>query len=248
MPRDSIFLTAEWRSLAMLNYEVDPALLRPLVPERTELDQWNGKTFISLVGFLFLNTKLFGIPVPFHRNFEEVNLRFYVRRRKGLELRRGVVFVREIVPHRAIATIARKAYGEKYVSLPMGHQIRARADGGFRAEYSWQIAEAWNRLNVNATGTPELPAEGSEEQFITEHYWGYAAQPDGRCVEYRVAHPSWRVWRAHEAGFAGDMEELYGRELAAVIKGKPASAFLAEGSEVQVYRGRALPAAKTAAP
>ena len=248
MPSDSVFLTAEWRSLAMLNYEVDPALLRPLVPDRTELDQWNGKTFVSIVGFLFLNTKLFGIPVPLHRNFEEVNLRFYVRRRKGLEMRRGVVFVREIVPRRAIATIARKAYGEKYIALPMEHQIRARADGGFRVEYSWQTGETWNKLNVTATGSPELPAEGSEEQFITEHYWGYAAQPNGRSVEYRVKHPSWRVWRAHQAHFEGDMEELYGKDLATVVKGRPGSAFLAEGSEVQVYRGLVLPAAKTAAP
>jgi uncharacterized protein len=243
----SRFLTAEWRSLAMLNYEVDPRLLRPLVPGGTELDQWSGKTFVSLVGFVFLNTKVFGVPVPFHRNFEEVNLRFYVRRREGTELRRGVVFVREIVPRWAIATVARKLYGEKYVALPMRHQIRARADGGYAVEYAWRTGGAWNRLSLTAGGAPVLPGEGSEEQFITEHYWGYAAQQDGGCVEYRVVHPSWRVWRAQQARFEGEMDELYGDELGGVIKHKPASAFLAEGSEIAVYRGRMLAEAQTVA-
>lgn len=230
----------------MLNYEIDPGLLRPLVPAGTELDHWHGKTFVSLVGFLFLNTKVFGVSVPFHRNFEEVNLRFYVRRREGSELRRGVVFVREIVPRWAIAALARKVYGEKYVSVPMAHQIRARADGGSAVEYSWRLGATWNKLSLTAAGSPALAAEDSEEQFITEHYWGYAAQPGGGSVEYRVAHPCWRVWRVHEAGFEGSMEELYGRELAAVLRDRPSSAFLAEGSDVAVYRGRALPLKKAA--
>ena len=246
MKSGSVFLTAEWRSLAMLNYEVDPRLLRPLVPAGTELDHWHGRTFVSLVGFMFLNTRVFGLPIPFHRNFEEVNLRFYVRRREGSELRRGVVFVREIVPRWAIATVARKFYGEKYVSVPMSHQIRARADGGSAVEYAWRVADKWNKLSLTAIGEPALPAEDSEEQFITEHYWGYAAQPGSGSLEYRVAHPSWRIWRVHESRFQGNMEELYGRELAAIIKSKPASAFLAEGSEVAVYRGRSLPLKKAA--
>ncbi len=74
------FLTAEWRHLAMLNYEIDPVILRPFVPSGTELDSWNGKTYVSIVGFLFLKTRVRGLAIPFHQNFEEINLRFYVRR------------------------------------------------------------------------------------------------------------------------------------------------------------------------
>src|SRR5579864_4477520 len=107
------FLTAEWRNLAMLNYEIDPNLLREYVPAGVELDQWNGHTFMSLVGFSFLNTKVLGLPIPFHRNFEEVNLRFYVRRNTRNEIRRGVVFIKEIVPRWAIAFVARSVYGER---------------------------------------------------------------------------------------------------------------------------------------
>ena len=78
-----VFLTAEWRYLAMLNYEIEPAVLAPFVPQGTELDSFDGKTFVSIVAFLFLDTRIGGIPIPFHRNFEEVNLRFYVRRKSG---------------------------------------------------------------------------------------------------------------------------------------------------------------------
>lgn len=241
------FLTAEWRYLAMLNYEVNAALLEKYVPSGTELDRWNGKLYVSLVGFMFLNTKVRGVGIPFHRNFEEVNLRFYVRRQAGEEVRRGVVFIREIVPRWAIATIARVVYNEKYVAMPMWHRIENQPAapcggkaGGMEVDYGWRWRNHWSQLSVVTAGEASLPQIGSEEQFITEHYWGYAAQRDGGCVEYRVEHPSWRVWQAANARFDGDMEELYGRELAAVVKGKPASAFLAEGSEVAVLKGSRL--------
>ena len=86
------FLTARWRYLAMLNYEVPPEALAPLVPAGTELDSWQGKTFVSVVGFLFLDTRVLGIAIPGHRDFEEVNLRFYVRRKAAgrLAARRGL--------------------------------------------------------------------------------------------------------------------------------------------------------------
>jgi uncharacterized protein len=232
------FLTAEWRYLAMLNYQVDPRLLETLVPAGTELDRWQGKTFVSLVGFRFLNAKVLGVPIPFHRNFDEVNLRFYVHRHAGSEVRRGVVFVREIVPRWAIAKVARQAYNEPYVSLPMSHRIDSKSDGGLRVEYGWR--RGLNHLSLSARGDGRIPEEDSEAQFITEHYWGYTAQRDGGCVEYRVAHPSWRVWTSQDAEFEGDVEELYGRDLAAVLSRKPDSAFLADGSAVTVYRGNRL--------
>ena len=239
MSSDRSFLKAEWRNLAMLNYEVDPGVLAEFIPVGTELDRWNGKIFVSLVGFQFLKTCVCGFSIPFHRNFDEVNLRFYVRRTEGSEVRRGVVFIKEIVPRRAIAFVARNLYNERYVALPMRHHIEFR-DREMVVEYGWRTGAAWNRISLRTEGSAALPQENSEEQFITEHYWGYAQQRDGNTIEYRVAHPPWRVWRACNAKFEGDMTELYGAELAAVVRGKPSSAFLAEGSEVSVFRGRKI--------
>src|SRR5271154_858911 len=198
----------------MLNYEVDASLLLPFVPAGTELDRWSGKVFVSLVGFRFLETRLFGfLPIPMHSNFEEVNLRFYVRRETGSEIRRGVVFIREMVPRWAIAFVARTFYNENYVAVPMAHEIRSLGDG-LRVEYRWRSRKRWNEINLETDGNFQLPGEGSVEQFITEHYWGYAAQPGRGCVEYRVTHPSWRVWQVRQAAFEGDVEKLYGKELA----------------------------------
>jgi uncharacterized protein YqjF (DUF2071 family) len=234
------FLTAEWRNVAMLNYEVDPSLVRPFVPAGTELDFWNAKTYVSLVGFRFLGTRVFGIPIPFHGDFDEANLRFYVVRLEGREVKRGVVFIREIVPRWAVAKIARTVYNENYVALAMSHRIN-HCESGVEAEYAWRSRGKWSKIRLATSGAAILPAEGSQEQFIAEHYWGYTAQRNGGCLEYRVEHPPWRVWPSHDAKFEGEMEELYGRDLAAVVTRQPSSAFLAEGSPVTVYRGRRLP-------
>ncbi len=226
------FLTASWRNLVMLNYEVAPGLLAERVPEGTELDTHEGRTFASIVGFLFLDTRVLGIPVPFHRDFEELNLRFYVRRRGPEGWRRGVVFVKELVPKRAIAWVARTVYNENYVAAPMRHEITAN-----RIAYEWRQRNGWGRVAASITAEPSLPDGGSLGEFITEHYWGYAAQRHGRTVEYQVEHPQWRLWEGRDAVFDCDITELYGDDWREVLAGAPASALVAEGSEVVVRRG-----------
>jgi len=235
------FLTAEWHSLAMLNYAVDPALLAPLVPRGTQLDRFDGKAYLSLVGFRFERARVRGLWIPFHSDFDEVNLRFYVRRMVNGETRRGVVFVKEVVPRFAVAKAARLVFHENYVALPMWHRIMEPVSehGRLQAEYRWQSAGVWNTIRAECEGRPARPAEGSLEQFITEHYWGYSSRPGGACLEYQVAHDPWRIWRAN-ASFQGDPASLYGETLARALDSPPASAFLAEGSAVTVYRGRVI--------
>jgi uncharacterized protein YqjF (DUF2071 family) len=235
------FLTAEWRHLAMLNYEIDPALLAARVPAGCEIDAWSGRTFVSVVGFQFQHTRVLGLPIPFHRNFEEVNLRFYVRRKREDGWRRGVVFVRELVPRRAIALVARALYGENYTALPMRHSVDIAPTGGSVA-YQWRRLGRWEGLSVELAGEPALAAEDSEEAFITEHYWGYSRQRDGLAVEYQVEHPRWRVWRADRSALHCDVGSLYGREFAEALSDPPTTAFVAEGSPVLVRRGRPLSA------
>jgi uncharacterized protein len=239
--KKTVFLTAEWGDLVMLNYEVDPRLLGKHVPRGTVLDSFLGKTYASLVGFRFCRTKLFGsLAVPLHSDFDEVNLRFYVRRKEGDESRRGVVFVAEIVPKRAVAMVARLIYGENYVCLPMKHQICT--DGSKKTvKYGWQVKNQWCQFAAEAMGGPKLPQEGSLEQFITEHYWGYSTQRGGGSIEYHVSHVPWRVWVSTTSGFEGDASGLYGAELGHVLQCHPSSAFIANGSPVTVFRSSKLP-------
>jgi len=220
----------------MANYEVNPAVLTHLVPKGTELDLWSDKCFVSVVGFQFLDTRVLGISVPFHRDFEEVNLRFYVRRLVEGEVRRGVVFVKEIVPRRMLAWVANALYNEKYVALPMTHHDRT-AGSSRSLVYSWRHDDRWSRLAVTLDGEPYLPGEDSEEAFITEHYWGYTAQRDGSTLEYQVEHPRWNVWRAIDTELVCDVSALYGRDFAPFLKGRPSSCFVADGSAIVVRRG-----------
>ena len=235
--REHIFLTAAWLDLVVLNYEVDPELLWEHVPDGTELDTFDGKTYVSLVGFRFCRTKLFGkVAVPFHGEFAEVNLRFYVRREVDGELRRGVVFIAEVVPKRLIATTARLVYGENYVRLPMRYTVEQGARK-MAVEYAFRLKRSWCRLWAEGQGQAVLPQQGSLEQFITEHYWGYSRRPNA-TLEYHVEHPPWGVWSKSEGGFEGDASALYGAKLGEVIQQKPDSAFIAGGSEVTIYKGK----------
>lgn len=233
------FLAAEWRHLAMANWEVEPGVVAPFVPAGTELDRFEGRTFVSVVGFLFLGTRFFGVPAPFHQRFVEVNLRIYVRRRVDGEWRRGVVFVKELVGRRAVAWIARRCYGENYDVAGMGYAA-AEEDGRFA--YTWSGPGRGGSLELVCEGEPLEGMAAAEARFITEHYWGYSAQPDGGTLEYEVAHPRWRVFPAREVRFECDVAAVYGAGFVQSLEGRPSSAFVADGSQVVVHRGRRMAA------
>src|SRR5213080_2064099 len=232
------FLTANWRYLAMLNFVVDPKIVAPLVPPGTEIDFENGETFLSMVGFLFLDTRLLGLPIPLHRDFEEVNLRFYVRRKSADTWRRGVVFIRELVPRRAIALVARTFYGENYLALSMKHEIEHR-DSNLKVEFSWRRGRKWESLKMNAAGEPQTIPAGSHAEFITEHYWGYTSLRNG-SGEYRVDHPRWKIWNASEFELNADIATLYGQQFAETLNQLPRSAFIADGSAITVQKRQML--------
>lgn len=228
------FLTARWEDLIMANYEVDPSLLAPRVPEGTELDLHEGKCFVSLVGFMFLDTRVMGFLIPFHVNFEEVNLRFYIKREVEGETRRAVCFVKEIVPRFAIASVARLMYGEPYECWNMGHR-RTESDVG----YSWSKNRCTNELSVEIGENLGVPAEGSHGEFIIEHYWGYTKRCS-RVDEYKVEHPKWELFSVKNEKIDVDFAKTYGDEFGFLTEAKPHSILLAKGSEISVYKGKTI--------
>ena len=244
---ERVFLTAQWRALAMLNWKVPAEVLEPYVPRGTELDFHQGETYVSIVGFMFLDTRLLGVPIPFHRNFEEVNLRFYLRRELAGEVYRGVAFIREVVPRWAVSTVARLAYNEQYVCLPMKSKreryVIERAQSiqaAPKVEYTWRHRGTWCGIHMECEGERQSLIPGSEEEFIAEHYWGYSRQRDGSTKEFRVEHPPWEYWPAASAGISGPIPQFYAPEFRETLSRPPDSAFLADGSEVKVYRPRRL--------
>lgn len=231
-----IFLKAQWINLLMLNYEADPELLKPFMPAHTELDLWQGKTLVSMVGFLFNDTKVLGIKWPLHINFEEVNLRFYVRHFDGREWKRGAVFVSEIVPKRMIALIANNLYREHYSAMPMRHSIILSAETT-TYNYEWKYKGSWNKLGGEVSNQFEPIRAGSPEEFIFEHYWGYNIWTDKVTMEYQVEHISWQVAQVSGPVLEADIAGLYGAEFVPYLSVKPYSAFFAKGSDISVRMG-----------
>jgi uncharacterized protein YqjF (DUF2071 family) len=232
------FLTAEWRKLALFNYAVEPAVLQPFIPAGTDLDLWNNTCYVSLVGFLFKDTRLKGLPIPFHRTFEEVNLRFYVRRTEGDVVKRGVVFIQEIVPKPALTWVARTIYGEPYRTCPMGHvhRVRPEKDDLF-VSYSWECGGKQQVIKVSGRSEPEEIPAGSEAEFITEHYWGYTRISAQKTNAYEVQHPRWRVHPVYHTSVNVDFGLVYGERFAFLNDQPPASVILAEGSPIAVMDG-----------
>ncbi|MFT3743509.1 MAG: DUF2071 domain-containing protein [Pyrinomonadaceae bacterium] len=229
------FLTARWQDLIMANYEVDPSVLAERVPAGTELDLNDGKCFVSLVGFMFLDTRVSGFLIPFHINFEEVNLRFYVKREADDETRRAVCFIKEIVPKGAIATVARMMYGEPYERWSMAHR-RTKHE----VSYSWSKGAYSNELSVEIDKNLGVPAEGSHGEFIIEHYWGYTKRSGSRVDEYKVEHPKWELFSVKNEVINVDFAGTYGEEFGFLNDQKPSSVLLAKGSEIAVYKGKSI--------
>ena len=234
---NDIFLTAEWRKLMMVNYVVDPQTLKKYVPGKTELDTWNGQCFISLVAFMFINTKVKGCRIPFHGDFEEVNLRFYVRYKDGHQWKRGVVFIREFVPLPMVTVVANTLYQERYRTIPMKHKWTSDFNR-IHVEYKWKRKE-WHSVSVECSNQPTPIVPESEMEFITQHFWGYS-QKQGYTSEYRVDHEPWHAYEMRENAIHVNYAECYGSEFGFIDALSPHSIYLAEGSPITVFRDRRI--------
>lgn len=233
------FLTAQWKNLIMANYVINPEYLKKYLPAGTELDIWNGNCYVSLVGFLFKDTKVLGFRIPRHTDFEEVNLRFYVKRFENGEWKRGVVFIQEIVPKSMITFVANTFYKENYKTLVMQHHNKLEAEV-LKVGYSWENQKKTNHINVNAYDFISPIEEGSEAEFIMEHYFGYTKYNHNETYEYEVKHPKWKQYYIKNYEIEVDFENTYGEDFAFLNNLKPKSVFLAEGSKINVENKRKI--------
>jgi len=233
------FLTAEWRKLIMANYEIDPAILKPYLPAFTELDFFDGKTYVSSVGFLFKDIKLLGLSIPFHKTFEEVNLRFYVRHFDGAKWKRGTVFISEIVPKPAIAFVANTLYKEHYSTMRMRFEW-AFTENAVDINYEWRHKKHWNKIAVSAEDKLMAIPKDSFEEFITEHYWGYNRISEKQTTEYEVRHPRWDQYAVKSFEIKADFKSLYGNDFSFLSTAKPNNVLLAEGSAISIEGKRTI--------
>jgi uncharacterized protein YqjF (DUF2071 family) len=228
-----IFLSARWENLIMANYAINPDILLPYLPKGVELDTFEGKTYVSLVGFMFKNTSLFGIPIPFLGTFEEINLRFYVKRREADTIKRGVVFINETVPYKPVAWLANQLYKEHYIAIPTRNSIQS-SNTSKSIRYEWKVEQAWNHIAVESAVESEPMLPGSVEEFIFEHYYGYTKVSAATSQEYKVNHPRWEINQVLSYDIQCDFRAMYGKDFASLNHQQPDSVILAEGSPVTV--------------
>lgn len=233
------FLTAEWNNLAMINYIIDPKILEKYVPAGTELDFFEGKCYVSFIGFLFEKVKVLGLKIPFHSDFEEVNLRFYVRRFENGVWKRGAVFISEIVPKFAISFVANTFYNEHYETFPMKHTLKVSEDSR-KFLYQWKVNKNWNSIDIKTEEKSIEIGVGSEAEFITEHYFGYNRVSESQTIEYQVKHPRWKQYQVVENKSIIDFEGVYGKEFAFIKDLEPTSIFLAVGSAISIEQKRKI--------
>ncbi|MBK8952349.1 MAG: DUF2071 domain-containing protein [Chitinophagaceae bacterium] len=217
----------------MANYAINPAVLKPYLPNGVEIDFYNNKTYVSLVGFMFKRTSLFKIPIPFLGTFEEVNLRFYVKRVEGDIIKRGVVFINETVPYKLVAWLANKLYKEHYIAIPTKNSIGHNGSDK-SIKYKWKINKQWNHLVVNASKEKNEMIPGSIEEFIFEHYYGYTKINSELSQEYKVNHPRWQVNKVIDYSVQCDFKSMYGNDFSFLKNQTPDSVIIAEGSPVTV--------------
>jgi hypothetical protein len=227
------FLSAHWENLIMANYAVNPDVLLPYLPKGVELDMFNNKIYVSLVGFMFKKTSLFNLPIPFFGTFEEINLRFYVKKIEGDHIKRGVVFINETVPHKSVAWLANKLYKEHYIAVPTKSSIEITTLSK-NIDYHWKINNKWNHLAVNATVENVKMQAGSIEEFIFEHYYGYTKINNHLSQEYKVNHPRWLVNEVIDYAVDCDFKSMYGEDFSFLSNQQPDAVILAQGSPVTV--------------
>ncbi len=227
------FLKANWENLIMANYIVSPSVLLPFLPKGVEIDTYNGDAYVSLVGFMFKNTRLFKVPIPYFGSFEEINLRFYVIRKEGNEWKRGVVFVNETIPYQPVAWMANWLYKEHYISIPTKHKWTIK-EKTKEIIYDWKMGNKWNSLQVNASTDKKPMAVGSIEEYIFEHYYGYTKIDNQSSQEYEVMHPRWETNQITDYHIDCEFGAMYGEGFRFLNKEQPANIIMSEGSEVAI--------------
>jgi len=229
----ALFLKADWENIIMANYEIDPQILIPYVPKGVEIDLFEDKCYISLVGFMFKNTQLFNVPIPWFGTFEEINLRFYVVRKEGNQIKRGVVFINETIPYPIVAWVANKLYNEHYTVVPTKHEQILGTDSN-QIKFEWLVDSKWNSIDVQYSNKSKTMKSNSLEKFIYEHYYGYTKVSDKKTEEYKLQHPSWKTHTLFNYEIDCDFQAMYGQDFAVLNETKPAAVFIAKGSKVGI--------------
>lgn len=233
------FLKAQWKELTLVNFALEPDFLINILPVGLDPDLLHGKAYASLVAFDFESIRVGGIPWPGYTQFPELNLRVYVRCSEAG--RRGVFFIRELIPGKIPTAIARVAYNEPYSACPLTRSHQALVNGAQVQRTDWIWKGAPNYLEVEVGPETMMPATDEDANWFKEQEWGFGHSRLGELLRYHVTHPRWMVRKVHRCDYEVDWLGLYGPIWARQLEGaEPDSLMHCIGSEIAVYPPRSI--------
>ena len=237
-----VLMTARFSEVVAVNFQIDPKVLAPRIPKGLELDFYKGETYVSLVAMMLRDVRVWGIPIHIATGFEELNMRFYVRRKDGDGYQRGACFIKDYVSSGAAAWILGSLFKADFHKIKMKHDNTGFADDGESVpsvDYRWKVGDHWNRLRIKARSKVQKTGSDTKVGFILNHNNEYSSRK-GKTLEYRATHPTWTVWDAAQANFTCDVKTLFGQEFEKPLSKRPASVFVASGSDFTIYKPTTL--------
>lgn len=230
---------AEWREIVVISFEIDPKILRSYVPPKTEIDSFEGATFVSLMARVCKNVKPYGWPIVFAKSVEQVQLRFYVKRQTAEGYRRGVCLIRDYVPSKKVSLFLNWMFKHRFNQVRIQRESKnfdkALPDAMPEVEYRWETGDVWNHVKVKARSEMRKQEKETKESFVLDHHFGYTVR-EGKTYEFFVEYNPWALWDAKSGSFECDTEQVFGRHFVRALKQRPASVFLARGSEVIIHK------------
>jgi uncharacterized protein len=185
-------------------------VLRPLIPAPLEIEEFDGRAYVTVLPFAMRRLRLPGLPaVPMLSSFPQLNVRTYVT----LDGRPGVFLLRVAVGSGLVVTIARRLFGLPYERARVTHR-----DEGDGCVFACRSRSGNTPLSFAVRYRPQgpvfQPTPGSLVHRLSERFRYYAAGRDGRVGGGEIEHPPWSLQSARTDLIEGAWPAVFGIESA----------------------------------
>jgi uncharacterized protein YqjF (DUF2071 family) len=207
-PEGQPIMHQDWGKLLFMHWRIREELLRPLIPERLQIDTFDGSAWIAITPFTMWDIRAFPPylpPVPGLNSMHELNVRTYVH----LDGVPGVWFF-SLDANGSVAVItARTFFHLPYFNAEMNLEESGKTIvySSSRTERDAPAAEFDATWKIGETLPYSHP--GSLEFFLTERYCLYAAHKQ-KLYRCRIFHQPWPLQKAELSTLSSTMIESHG--------------------------------------
>ncbi len=205
-PKGRPLMHQDWGKLLFMHWRIEAELLRPLIPDRLEIDTCDGSAWIAIVPFTMWNISAFPpfLPsIPFLSSMHELNVRTYVY----YDNVPGVWFFSLDCDSAATVLGARTFFFLPYYNADIELQQSANTIDYSLERTEEPLAEFSAQWIFEDSARYAHP--GSLDYFLTERYCLYSER-DGELYRARIHHEPWPLRNAQLTTFESSMIEAPG--------------------------------------